>query len=39
MGLLLLLITSEVVSRLVYDANIGNDFTIVKTFKDFKNFE
>ena len=30
---------SEVVSRLVYDANIGDDFTIVKTFKDFKNFE
>ena len=29
----------EVVSRLVYDANIGDDFTIVKTFKDFKNFE
>ena len=30
---------SEVVSRLVYDANIGDDFTIVKTFKDFKDFE
>ena len=30
---------SEVVSRLVYDANLENDFTIVKTFKDFKNFE
>lgn len=30
---------SEVVSRLVYDANVGNDFTIVKTFKDFKDFE
>lgn len=29
----------EVVSRLVYDANIGEDFTIVKTFKDFKDFE
>ena len=29
----------EVVSRLVYDANIGDDFTIVKTFKDFNNFE
>lgn len=30
---------SEVVSRLVYDANLENDFTIVKTFKDFKDFE
>lgn len=30
---------SEVVSRLVYDANIGDDFTIVKTFEDFNNFE
>lgn len=30
---------SEVVSRLVYDANIGDNFTIVKTFEDFKNFE
>ena len=30
---------SEVVSRLVYDANLEGDFTIVKTFKDFKNFE
>lgn len=29
----------EVVSRLVYDANIGDNFTIVKTFKDFKDFE
>lgn len=29
----------EVVSRLVYDANIGDNFTIVKTFDDFKNFE
>ena len=30
---------SEVVSRLVYDANIGDNFTIVKTFEDFNNFE
>lgn len=30
---------SEVVSRLVYDANLENDFTIVKTFEDFNNFE
>ena len=30
---------SEVVSRLVYDANLGGDFTIVKTFEDFNNFE